>query len=103
MVRLLYTQEALRDLAALFTYIAETNGDSRRAHAFIELIDERCSRLEAFPTMGRLRPDFAPSVRSLPIKPVVAFYRYRAEDGTVEVLRIVDGRRDLGTIFLEGL
>lgn len=60
--------------------------------------------LRAFPAMGRARPDFAhidPEIRSIPVKPVIVFYRYLAARRLVEVVRVIDGRRDLGTIFPE--
>jgi len=62
--------------------------------------------LEIFPQRGRLRPEFGPGIRSIPVSPVVAFYRVIDEDAengaTVEVLRIIDGRRDLRTVFFTG-
>jgi toxin ParE1/3/4 len=49
------------------------------------------------PHRGRRRPEIGPEFRSIPVPPVVVFYR--VTDETVEIVRIVDGRRDLQTLF----
>ncbi len=46
------------------------------------------------PAATGVRADF----RSMPVPPSVVVYRIR-KDGVVSVLRVIDGRRDLGTIF----
>jgi toxin ParE1/3/4 len=38
-----------------------------------------------------------PGVRSMPVHPYVVFYRVRNE--AVEIVRVIHGRRDIGTIF----
>ena len=50
--------------------------------------------------MGRERDDLRPGVREIVIYPTVLFYRVSREQ--VEVVRVVDGRRDLGALFSEG-
>jgi plasmid stabilization system protein ParE len=53
------------------------------------------------PTQGRIRDDapFSFEVRSVAVYPYVVFYRI--VPGGVQILRVIDGRRDLGTIFFE--
>jgi len=58
---------------------------------------EKAESLMRFPESGRPRPEIAPNVRSTLVKPYVIFYRYEAD--TVQVLRIVHGRRDLRNIL----
>ena len=41
--------------------------------------------------------DLSPGYRSIPVDPVVIVYRIAAD--AVEVVRVIDGRRDFGTIF----
>jgi plasmid stabilization system protein ParE len=73
-------------------------GNEARAAAFVEPILERCAILETTPSIGRQRPDIGPRFRSLPVHPIVVFYRV-VDGDSVEVLRIVDGRRDFKTEF----
>jgi plasmid stabilization system protein ParE len=48
---------------------------------------------------GRKRPELGVGLRSFPVPPVVVFYRV---DGDFAIVtRVVDGRRDLGTIFFD--
>ncbi|MGP6159821.1 MAG: type II toxin-antitoxin system RelE/ParE family toxin [Vulcanimicrobiaceae bacterium] len=49
--------------------------------------------------VGRPRHEFGDGVRSIRVRPVVPFYRFQHDE--IIVLRIVDGRRDLGTIFAD--
>jgi toxin ParE1/3/4 len=92
---LLFANLALRDLDNLFTTIAEDS--PARAARFILRIRARCEHLETFPMSGRARPEFGPGIRSIPVHPVIAFYRVDGE--FVIVVRVIDGRRDLGTAF----
>jgi toxin ParE1/3/4 len=102
--RLSFSAPALRDLDTIHAYIAAEN--PARAQAFIEHVRDRCRLLRSFPLMGRARPEFAhvdPAMRSIPVKPVTVFYRNVDEHRLVEILRVIDGRRDLGTIFPEDI
>ena len=63
-------------------------------------IHRAAARLAASPLMGRERDDLRPGVREIVIYPTVLFYRVSREQ--VEVVRVVDGRRDLGALFSEG-
>src|SRR5947207_15394427 len=92
-----YSRKALRDIAALRAYVIELSGSEHRAQAYLERVFRRCATLKVFPTSGRLRPDFAWKIRSVLVKTIVVFYLY-TDDDLVYVLRIVDGRRDLGTL-----
>jgi plasmid stabilization system protein ParE len=103
LARLRFTPSALADLAAISAYIAEDSPN--RARTLIERIIERCQILKTFTTRGRPRPEFGADVRAFPVRPFVIFCRIRDDDKVkdVEVLRIIDRRRDLGTIFAEDI
>jgi toxin ParE1/3/4 len=62
-------------------------------------IHRAAARLAASPLMGRERNDLRPGVREIVVYPTVLFYRVSGE--RVEVVRVVDGRRDLGALFTE--
>ncbi len=67
---------------------------------------ERCNLLARHPLAGRPRPEFFPvdaGMRSWSVKPVVVFYRYVPAADRVDVLRIIDGRRDLRTVFADDI
>ena len=97
MVRLSFTDRALSDLDAIFLYIARDGVD--RADAVIERILKTIDILRGMPGAGRLRGEFGSGIRSLPAPPFVVFYRALGDETQVQVLRVIDGRRDLGTIF----
>lgn len=102
MARLKYAPSALRDLATIRLNIAETTGSEFRAEVVVERIDDRCRTLEFFPFAGRVRPEFhLPTLRSIAIRPNIAFYFYDEPEDVVHIMRIVDGRRDLQTIFFD--
>lgn len=99
MARYRLTGPARRDLEAIRRYIAQDSPD--RAAAVIKRIRDRCRLLEVAPVQGRVRDDGPPiagEVRSVPAPPYVVFYRI-APGNVVQVLRVIDGRRDLTTVF----
>ena len=53
--------------------------------------------LAQFPEIGRSRPEIAPHLRSMLVKPYVIFYRIH--DDEVQILRILHGRQDLRSIM----
>jgi len=57
----------------------------------------QCRLLAEFPRMGRTRENFAPNLRSFPVRKIVIFYR--PVDDTVEIVRILYGARDIESIF----
>jgi toxin ParE1/3/4 len=95
--RAIYAPEAEDDLLAIGAYIARDN--PIRARAFIARIEKRVDALSLFPNRGRRRPEIGPEFRSIPVRPVVVFYRVSDTGATVEIVRIVDGRRDFQTLF----
>ncbi len=56
-------------------------------------------RLAKSPLMGRDRDDLKPGIREVVVYPTVLFYRVSREQ--VEVVRVVDGRRNIAAIFGE--
>ena len=100
MARYRLTPRARRDLAAIRRYIA-ADSSPQRADAVIRRVRERCRLLEGAPGQGRIRDDapLAEEVRSVPEWPYVIFYRI-APRNVPEVVRVLDGRRDLGTAFI---
>jgi toxin ParE1/3/4 len=97
LARVRLARSARRDLRLIRSYIAADSPD--RAAAMIDRILDRCALLGATPAQGRIREDLNVSfeLRSVPVHPYVVSYRIVGE--VVQVLRVIDGRRDLGTAF----
>jgi toxin ParE1/3/4 len=67
-------------------------------------IGGQIDRLATHPRLGPRRPDVRPAVRTLVVPPyVILFETYPdADEGPVrevEIVRVVDGRRDLARLF----
>jgi plasmid stabilization system protein ParE len=91
LARVRLARSAWRDLKLIRHSIAADS--PKRAAAMIGRILDRCVLLGATPAHGRIREE----ARSVPDHPYVVFYRIAG--GVVQVLRVIDGRRDLGTAF----
>jgi len=91
------SEQARDELRHIFRMIAEENREAARR--IVGRILDRCRTLAEHPLLGRVRPEFGvPALRSTAIAPHVIFYRV-AEGGIVEVVHIIDGRRDLDVLL----
>jgi toxin ParE1/3/4 len=94
--RLVWSADARNDLAEIFAYL-----DARASRAVADRrlrdIDAAARRLGEWPLIGRPRSDLRGNLRSWAVPPHVLFYR--VTDSTVEIVRVIDGRRDLDSIF----
>jgi toxin ParE1/3/4 len=70
----------------------------------VRAIAARIETLAMFPRMGPLRSDVRPDVRALVHRPFIVLYAIHpngddTEVDMVEIVRIVDGRRNLRRLF----
>lgn len=86
---------ALVDLAEIWAYIAEDSAD--QADTFTDLIDTKFQALARRPGIGRSRPELATDLRSAAVGNYVIFYLPFSKG--VEVVRVLHGARDLGTVL----
>jgi toxin ParE1/3/4 len=86
-----YTRRARADLLEIWEWIAPDRPAT--ADRVYETIENRCNSLLKHPELGRPRPEIGEGARSLVIERWIAFYRI-VEDG-VQIVRIIDGARDL--------
>lgn len=86
-----YTREAREDLLQIWVDIAPH--DMRAADRVYDLIESRCDLLREHRELGPARPEVGAGARVLIVEKWIAFYRL-VEDG-VQIVRVVDGRRDL--------
>lgn len=83
------------DLLDVWLTIAVDNPAA--ADAMIDRIWERCQALRQQPKMGPSRADIAPDCRQLSVGAYLVLYRIT--DDTVELVRVIHGRRDLAAVF----
>jgi len=92
----LIAAEARDDLTNIWSEIAR-NRDANSADRTNAKILEKCRAHARFPETGRLREDLGRELRSFPVPPYVVFFR--PVEGSIEVLRIIHGRRDVDRIM----
>jgi toxin ParE1/3/4 len=68
-----------------------------RADLQLRAIDAAANGLTEFPLSGVARDSLFPGIRSVAVNPTVIFYRIA--QGAIEIVRVVDGRRNLATLF----
>jgi toxin ParE1/3/4 len=89
-----YTLLARQDLLGLWDYLVLK--DPATADRIYDRIEERCRILRDYPRLGPARPEIAEGARVLVIERWLALYKL-VENG-VQVVRTVDGARDLGRL-----
>ena len=95
---ILWSPEAEHDLFEIWNYWARETSQSN-ADNLLREIDRVCTRLRDWPYSGRKRDELVAGLRSAAAHPNVIFYRLR--DERVEIVRVLDGRRDIDAIFSE--
>jgi toxin ParE1/3/4 len=93
---IVWSSEAETDLADIWTYCAEVTGRGV-ANSIIRTIGKACQMLEEHPLAGPARDEIRPGLRSAVVSPHVIFYRVTGD--VAEIVRILDGRRDIDEIF----
>ncbi|HEV3186032.1 MAG TPA: type II toxin-antitoxin system RelE/ParE family toxin [Xanthobacteraceae bacterium] len=79
-------------------YSANTwSSDVREKH--LRAVHATCGRLVDWPLSGRSREELASGLRSMVVRPHVVFYRVIGRQ--IEIVRVLDGRRDLDAIFAD--
>ncbi len=90
---------ARADLSGIWIYYFQSSGRSA-ADAIVRNIESACRMLDDHPFAGRARDEVRPGLRSLVANPYVIFYRI-GQDSVAEIVRVLDGRRDLEEIFAD--
>jgi toxin ParE1/3/4 len=88
---------ALADLADIWAFIADDSVD--QANKFATLVNSQFRTLARQPHMGRLRPELATNLRSLPVGKYVIFYVPLPKG--VEIIRVLHGARDIESLLLD--
>jgi toxin ParE1/3/4 len=95
----IWSSAALADLDGIWDYYVRVAGQDA-AHKLLREIDRAVSVIEAHPNAGRARGELCAGVRSFATNPHVIFYRL--VDEVPEIIRVLDGRRDIEDIFADG-
>lgn len=90
-MRVIFTQEARRDLADIARYIAVDNPD--RARSYVEKLRSACLEIGQMPNAFELVEDTSlPELRRRIFAPYLIFYR--VEETSISLVRILHGARD---------
>jgi toxin ParE1/3/4 len=90
-VNLFVTQEAEQDLDQIEEYIGRDNPVA--ALKYIQRLTDRFEQLAVYPGVGRARPEYGQGVRSVAEDDYVIIYR--PKEDTLQILRVMHGRRDI--------
>lgn len=90
--------QAWQDVLNIYEFIAH-KGTPMSAARVAEKILASTDCLMMFPESGRIRYDIDPSARTVGWGPYLIFYRITRDRRFVDVVRVIDGRRDLPAAF----
>lgn len=91
----LRTAKAEEDLVEIWLYIAADNPEA--ADKLLNQIDAKCKIIAENPSIGQLRSELAPNLRSFPVGRYLIIYQEQEEN--IEIVRIVHGSRYLPDLF----
>lgn len=91
-----FTPPALRDLRSIWTWVAEDSGEDR-ADQLIDGLAAATDRLVDLPKLGTVKQEFGKAMRCYVVRPYLIFYRSAATG--IEIVRVIDGRRDVWTVL----
>ena len=99
---LVWTRLARKDLIEIYTYIGSDNLVA--AERIFDALESRVASLAEFPRLGARRTEIRPSTRMLVEGPYLILYETHPDSDSgsideVEIVRIIDGRRNLKSLF----
>lgn len=101
-VDLVWTPQAREDLIEIYTYIGCDNPSA--AGRIFDALETKVESLIEFPRLGARRAEIRPSTRMLIEGPYLILYETHPDSDEggideVEIVRIVDGRRNMKNLF----
>jgi toxin ParE1/3/4 len=93
-MQLIISPAASQDLDEIADYFLSRNIEA--GEQFFAEFNKKCQNLAKFPNMGRTYAEIEPSLRGVPLDSYIILYRVIAD--RVEIVRVVSGYRDLGTL-----
>ncbi|TVR08219.1 MAG: type II toxin-antitoxin system RelE/ParE family toxin [Phormidium sp. GEM2.Bin31] len=95
MRRYIISPPALRDLQEIIDRLSGIRLEA--GEQFLSQFEAWCQRLRSFPTIGKPYDGLSVGLRGVILERYILFYR--VNDEVVEIVRVVDGRRDLISLF----
>jgi toxin ParE1/3/4 len=95
LARISFTKEARQDLLDIWLYVTPRNGEAVADRVYSQ-IEATCRSLGAHPELGRARPEISNDARSIVSERWLVLYRI--DDEVVQIVRIMDGVRDITRI-----
>lgn len=100
--RLIWTDRARQDLLDIYELIGLEQPAA--AERYFDRIETIANLLRHQPRLGVPRPDIAPALRMLIERPYPILYRVLPDEPSgavdeIEIVRVVDGRRDLRGLY----
>ena len=95
-LQLAWSPEAEADLLTIWRWGA-SHFSPETADAHLRDIHRAASNLTEFPEVGVARDQLVAGIRSIVVYPTVIFYRIA--DAAIEIVRVVDGRRNLAAFL----
>jgi toxin ParE1/3/4 len=99
MNRYIIADEAIQDLQNISDYFLRNNLEA--GEQFLRAFNARCFQLVRFPKLGRSYAHLRPDLLGLSLRGFIILYKVSNNDKEIgiEILRVVNGRRDLENIF----
>jgi toxin ParE1/3/4 len=97
MSKYIISPSASRDLDEIADYFLSCNVEA--GERLFREFNSKCQKLVNFPYMGRSYAHVRPLLRGLPLDGYIIFYRII--DNGVKILRVVNGRQDLESLFAD--
>jgi toxin ParE1/3/4 len=91
--------KASQDLNVISDYFVSRNIE--KGERLLQEFNQKCLKLLQFPKMGRSYAAIRPLLRGVPLDGYIILYELQ-EDG-ITILRVVNGRQNLETLFDEDL
>ena len=95
---LVWSPESEQDLLDIWAYSAR-RWSLEIADERLDAINASCDYLRQSPLSGRARDELKRGLRSVVVHPHVVFYRVSGTN--LDIVRVLDGRRDLDAIFAQ--
>jgi plasmid stabilization system protein ParE len=101
MAHVVVTPSADADVRAIQMDLTKVAG-LHTVEKYTALFERLFDRLAQYPDSGSPRPGLGTDIRIGIVFPYIVIYRHRATDGTVTVLRVIHGRRDITIKLISG-
>jgi toxin ParE1/3/4 len=93
-----WSPQAEEDLLDIWSFVAQESS-AETADKLLREIDHACFALGAWPEYGRVRNEVREGLRSVRVNRYVVFYRVKKS--AIQIVRVLDERRDVDPLFSE--